>query len=387
MSSPDLIEAAEKLAPLFRDTARECELARGPLDRVIEAVRETGLFSLMVPETYGGHEADLDTFFEVVLILSRADPSMGWIVGFYIEHNFWLCGYPERFQRELYADRNHILAPGTLNAGAGSATRVDGGYRLDGQWQWGTGILHAEWVMAGAVLAEDDGASAPVFFALPRQDVTPIDTWHVSGLCGTGSWDIRIEDAFVPEERAVSMVDLVNVSGEGSRLHSSDLYRTPLIPLLGFAAGLPLLGAAQLAVEEYQSQVKAKMAAAEPAVGGPERPVGKPAVAARAALTIEAAELMFRQVLADVMAERDRASYGTRVTWLTRLSHAVFMCREAVQDIASVMGASGSRLDNPIQRALRDITAGSNHVIFDRESRYADYGRILLGERPQSPMA
>jgi hypothetical protein len=62
------------------------------------------------------------------------------------------------------------------------------------------------------------------------------------------------------------------------------------------------------------------------------------------------------------------------------------MCREAVQDICSVTGASGSRLDNPIQRALRDVTTASNHAVFDRESRYSDYGRLLFGQPLRSPM-
>ncbi|MEZ5372958.1 MAG: hypothetical protein R2704_09500 [Microthrixaceae bacterium] len=380
MEPAQLIEAAEQLAPLLRETARECERARRPLDEVIDAAKLSGLFALMTPRVHGGHEADLDTLFEVSLILSRADASMGWLLTFYIEHNFWLCGFGERFQQELYADKNHVLAPAALNVGAGGATRVEGGYRLAGRWQWGTGIVHADWVLAGALVHDDDGSVAPLFFALPRDEVKAIDTWHVLGMCGTGSWDFAIDDVFVPEDRVVSMIDLVGATGESGRLHEGDLYQTPLIPVLGFAAGLPMLGAAQMALAEYQTQAKAKIAASEDAVGGPERNIGKPSVVASAALSIEAAELMFRDVLAEVMAQRNRASLETRSAWLSRMAHAVFMCRDAVQDISSVTGAGGARLESPIQRALRDITTGSNHVIFDREMRYADYGRILLDQ-------
>lgn len=386
MTSSQLIEAAEALVPLLRDTAAEAEQARRTPDRVIDAVRSSGLFSLMVPRCRGGHGADLDTLFEVALTLSRADTSMGWLITFYIEHNFWLCGYPESFQDEVFATTDHVLAPATLNPGGGTATKVDGGYRVDGRWQWGTGILHADWVMAGAMVRDGDAPPTPLFFALPPEDVEPIDTWHVVGMCGTGSWDFRIDDAFVPDERVVPMVDLVNATGEAARLYDGDLYRTPLIPVLGFAAGLPMLGAAQMALEEYRGQTKAKIAAGVPGIGGPERDAAKPAVVARAALDIEAAELMFRAVLAEVMAQRNDATVQTRSAWLSRLSHAVFMCRRAVQDICSVTGASGSRLDSRIQRALRDITAGSNHVIFDRELRYADYGRILLDQPIHNPM-
>ena len=107
---------------------------------------------------------------------------------------------------------------------------------------------------------------------------------------------------------------------------------------------------------------------------------------AEAALTIDAAELILRDVLRDVMDQRDAASPETRGTWITRMAHAIFMCRGAVQDIVSVTGASGSRLESPIQRALRDISTGSNHVLFDREARYADYGRTLLDQPIQSMM-
>lgn len=380
MDAAELIAAAESLVPLIRDKAAEAESERRPCDEVIDAVRASGLFSLMVPRSRGGHEADLDTLFEVSLILSRADPSMGWLITFYIEHNFWLCGYPESFQDQVFAEADHILAPATLNVGGGSATRVDGGYRLEGRWQWGTGILHADWVMAGALVLEPDVPPAPLFFALPRDQVEPIDTWHVVGMCGTGSWDFTIDRVFVPDERVVPMGELVNATGEATRLYPGDLYRTPLIPVLGFAAGLPMLGAAQMALEEYRTQTKAKIAAGHQSVGGQERNDGKPSVVARAALSIEAAELMFRDVLAQVMAQRNAATTECRSAWLSRISHAVFLCREAVQDIASVTGAGGARLESPIQRALRDITAGSNHVIFDRELRYADYGRLLLDQ-------
>ena len=91
MDSSALIEAARDLAPLLRARAREAERARRPLDEVIDAVRESGLFALMVPHCYGGHEADLDTFFEVVLTLSRADPSMGEVPQSRWERNVRTC--------------------------------------------------------------------------------------------------------------------------------------------------------------------------------------------------------------------------------------------------------------------------------------------------------
>ena len=380
-----LIEAAEKLVPLLRAKAREAEIARRPLDEVIDAIRESGLFSMMVPRCYGGHQADLDTFFEVSLALSRADASMGWLVAFYLEHSFWFCGFPDEFQKELFADRSYVLAPASLNMSGGSAKEVEGGYRLSGQWQWGTGVVHADWVILGALMADKDGNMAPLFFALPRDQVETIDTWHIAGMCSTGSYDIKVDDVFVPIDRTVAMLDLTDGTA-ASRVHDGPLYRTPLVPILGFASALSALGGAQGALDEYWTQTKAKIAAKQVRAGGALKDEGKPSVAAAAALQVEAAELLLRDVLRDVMDQRNTASRETRNSWLTRMSHAVFMCRAAVQDLVAVMGASGLRLDSPIQRALRDITTGSNHAIFDREARYADYGRTHLDQPIQSMM-
>ncbi|MEM8618846.1 MAG: acyl-CoA dehydrogenase family protein [Actinomycetota bacterium] len=379
----ELVAAAERLAPLLREKAREAEVARRPLDDVIDAIRDSGLFAMFVPERYGGHAADIDTYFEVSLILSRADASMGWLAAFYIEHAFWLCNFPETFQQELFAERPYVLAPGSLSMAGGAATEVEGGYRLSGTWQWGTGIVHADWVMVGAMQTNDDGSVAPRFFAVPRNDVEAIDTWFVSGMCSTGSLDLRIDDVFVPADRSIDMIGLINADVPG-QVHEGPLFDTPLVPILGFASALSMLGAAQGALHEYQTTTKAKIAAKQARAGGTISDEGKPAVVASAALTIEAAELLLRDVLRDVMEQRNTASSETRGAWVTRMAHAVFMCRGAVQDILSVTGASGSRLDSPIQKAMRDISTGSNHIIFDREARYADYGRTLLDQPIQS---
>lgn len=107
-------------------------------------------------------------------------------------------------------------------------------------------------------------------------------------------------------------------------------------------------------------------------------------VIGEAALKIDTAELVLRDVLADVMTKRNRATQSERSNWLSRMAYAVFTCKEAVLRISEETGASGGFLSNPIQRAVRDISIATNHVVFSKTSRYGDIGRSLLGQDPKN---
>ena len=80
------------------------------------------------------------------------------------------------------------------------------------------------------------------------------------------------------------------------------------------------------------------------------------------------------------MAKRNNASNEERNHWLSRMAWAVYTCKEAVLRISEETGASGGFLSNPIQRAVRDISIASNHVVFSKTSRYGDVGRAMLGQ-------
>ena len=383
-----LLTQAESLVPLLRDTAREAEQARRPLDHVIDAVRETDLFRMMVPRHYGGLEADMDTFFEVSLTLSRADASMGWLIGFYIEHNWWFCNFDPGFQDEIFKKQGYVLAPGALAMTGGTAIPDGDGYRLNGQWAWGTGIAHSTWVIAGAMLTEEgpDGKpiTLPYFFAVPREETEMIDTWHMAGMCATGSNDFKIDNVLVPKGRTMSFIDVLTGQSGIQQRYPAPLYDTPMMMILALTAAIPCLGAAQRAIEEFQSQSKQKL---EMATGKMlSENASKQITAAEAALQVEMAEGLMRGVLADVMEKRNSADRITRAGWMGRITHAVNLCKEATAQIISVAGAGAHRLDNPLQRCLRDVNTASNHVAFDRDSRLRDFGRGLVGLDPTAPL-
>ena len=200
-------------------------------------------------------------------------------------------------------------------------------------------------------------------------------------MCGTGSQDFAIDDVFVPNDRALPFTGFLDGSLDIRDRFDAPLYSMPLVPILGFAAGLPCLGAARHARAAFAEQVKSKIEAT-----GAVKGEGNFGLIADASLTIDTAELLFRDVLAAMMDKRDGASTEERSAWMTKISHAVFLCRDATQSIASLIGASGAMLDNPIQRCARDVSAAANHVIFERESRYGDHARLLIGQPIRNPL-
>jgi alkylation response protein AidB-like acyl-CoA dehydrogenase len=375
-----MVAAAHRLVPVLAAHAREAELARQPADAVIAAAREAGLFEMMVPRCYGGAELDLDTFFESVLVLGEGDASAAWVISFCIEHNWMLSQFPEAFQREVFAEATHVLAPAMLSP-VGTAQPVPGGYRLDGRWQWATGIVHADWVIAGALDREGDHPR-PLFFALRRDEVIVEDTWHVDGMSGTGSHDVLIADRFVPEHQCVDIIGMMGATGPGSVLHRGPLYSTPMAPILSFAASLPALGQARFVVREYARQLSSRYDrfTLQRQADNSSRQTRL----ARAAMEVRAAEALMRSVLAEVMSQRAAADETTRIGWTTAIAHGVEMCRHAIGEVCEAAGASSHFLDNPLQRARRDVNTIACHMVFDLDQRYRSMGRALLGVPSES---
>jgi len=377
----ELLERIQALVPDLAAEAAESERLRRPTDAAIRMLEESGVFRLMVPRCYGGLELDLDTFLEVGLTLGEADMSLAWVACFCIEHNWMLCQFPERFQRALYAQKSHILAPGVIAPG-GSARRENGGYRMKGRWQWGTGVMHASWVIVGAFV--DEGTGKPPtpeslkFLALPIEDVKVDDTWYVSGMIGTGSNDIVVDGAFIPEERSVAIIEMAEGRAPGSRLHKGPLYRTPMLPILELAASMPLVGHLRTLVRGFEERLKTHFRPGPGLMKQADRPALQMRLA-KAAVEARQAELALRDVAAEVMAMRERASHLQRSRWITTVAHAVHQTRGVVQEIAEASGASAHFQQHALQRALRDVSVGACLFVYDIDIHREVYGKLLLG--------
>lgn len=375
VTGPEMVRRARELSKLLAEQSLEAEQLRRPTDAVIKALEDAGIFKMLAPKIYGGFELDLDTFFEAGLALSEGDASMAWVANFYIEHVWIFALFPQEFQEELFATKSYALAPSMLSPN-GQATRVDGGYRLNGRWSWSTGIMHADWVIPAAIVTLEDGKRVPMFFALPRSQVTVEDVWFVDGMQGTGSNDVLIEDVFIPEARMLSFAEMIEGNTPGSKLHPHPLFSTPMLPTLGLAAALPVLGQARACVRMFKERLLDRMA-----VKGTRR-VGTASYMrlAKAEMQVEQAYLLLRALVEDVMKIRNQSTRLDRTRWATQLAYAVSECKEAVNYICEAAGASGHFQSSPLGRAQRDINVVGAHIVFDLDARLELHGAAMLGE-------
>jgi alkylation response protein AidB-like acyl-CoA dehydrogenase len=381
--SAALIERLRKLVPELAAEAAEAERLRRPTDAAMRALEQSGLFRMMVPRAYGGLELDLDTFLEAGLVLGEADASLAWVASFCVEHNWMLCQFPESFQRELYRARDYVLAPAVVSP-QGVAVRDGDVYRLSGRWQWGTGVMHASWVLVSG-LADLEPGQLPGpeklrFFALPIEAVQVVDVWQVDGMVGTGSNDIVIEDARVPAECSVSVADMSQGCAHGARLHAAPLYRTPMIPILLVAASTPVIGQTRAVVRGFRERLLAHGRMNSPTP--PAARAAQQARLARAELTLRQAELVMRDAVAEVCALRDAASLEQRARWAASIAQTVHVCRQLLQEIAQASGASAHFTSHPLQRAVRDASVATAHVVFDLDAQLENYGSLRLGREP-----
>ena len=366
-----LLARVRAVVPLVAERAADAEQRRKPDDDVIEALKQTGVFRAFVPKRHGGYEIDIDLFVDIGVDVSEACPSTGWITTFYMEHNWLLGMFSTELQDEIFGAQPFILAPGTVNP-SGEATLVDDHYELSGRWQFGTGIVHADWTLLSARMKDSD-SPLPRMFLVPVGDVEVKDTWHVDGMAATGSRDIVARGVVVPLERASSVA-------MGALEPSSDfLKRIPVRPFLALTAGIPAIGCARRAVALFTQRLpertlfgttkkQSETSAAQIRLGN---------VTVRAAMAEATMRAAAREMNEHARGETELTGLDHARLRLT-IAHVVRQCRDIVRDVMEASGASVHYLDNELQRIHRDVHMIAAHTVFDVDGVAGEYGRELL---------
>ena len=240
-----VLAALSAVAPSIVASAAEADRAARYPDAVIEAIADAGLFRLWIPHAYGGDELPVPDALEVFEAASRLDGAAGWLITIGTGGGPFAAHMEDDAAREIFAPQRALIAGS--GRPSGTATPVEGGYRVEGTWQFASGAHHATWFTANCVI--QDGADPPLVraMAFPAEAVEVLDTWHVSGMRATGSHDIRVPEVFVPAAR---MFDVF-----GTPREPGTLFRFPFgsIAQLSFAA--VALGIARGALDAFPVEV------------------------------------------------------------------------------------------------------------------------------------
>jgi 3-hydroxy-9,10-secoandrosta-1,3,5(10)-triene-9,17-dione monooxygenase len=375
----ELLRRAAALVPVFKERAARTEELRQVPPESVRDLLASGLIRIGNPRKYGGHEVEVDTAFEVGFELGRGCGSTAWCYSLWTAHNWWLGHFPERCQEEFFATGPDTLFSSGLNPAGGKVERASGGYRISGRWGFSSGCDAATWAMVavpGASLTE------PLWLLLPRSDYRIVDTWFASGMRGSGSKDIVIEDAFVPAHHAVDPERCGVHDMTGFELHGRLSYRAPLRCLAGWDLAAPLIGIAQGAVDEFVARARR--------MSGPGRSTDSVALQLRlaeAAAEVDAARALHRQDIQEIL---DRAARGEGFGELDRIRYRrdkAFIARLCVRAVDRLFEGSGARavLDaEPIQRFHRDAHGASHHAALSWDLVAEQFGRQAFGPAPST---
>jgi alkylation response protein AidB-like acyl-CoA dehydrogenase len=364
---------ARSIAPAVKEAGDAAERLRQCPPQIVELLHESRLFDMILPEKYGGLQESIPTMVRVLEELAIADASIAWVVGIANGTSIIAAHLEDPVAASLFVPR---AVSGGAQAPWGRAVRVDGGYRVTGRWPFASGCTHCTILVGGCTVVSPDGTSGAFpdyrMAVFPAGDVEIIDTWHVTGMRGTGSHDMQVSDVFVPDERMLGF-------SIGPPRIDAPTYRYPALGFLALTISPIPLGIARRAIDELL------------ALAGGKTPMGIGSKLAERSLTqyeIGRAEAILRSARAwmyEVMDEIwDKAVEGDEITPKDRAmvraacAHAALESLRAVEIAYTLAGGSSIYESSVLQRCLRDAHTATQHVML-APPNYEPAGKALLG--------
>lgn len=386
----DLKAKVQAACPGIKAEAVRTERAARVSANSIDILRETGLFDIVKPRLFGGHEHDFEVLVDVNIELAKACASTAWVAGLLAAHQWLLAGFPAEAQHDVWDRDPDALLCGSY-APAAKAVAVSGGYRLSGRWSFASGCDNASWSFCAAMLPPLHEGEAPnaAFLLVPAQDYVIDDTWHVVGLSGTGSKTLVLDDVFVPRHRVLTFVQTTSGQTPGAELYADNAtFSIPMLCNIPSCLASVAVGTAFGALEDYIAATRTRMTRG--AVAGAYNRMAEFAtvqlrVAEAAASTDAARELLLRDLRALAHAARSGKAITVedRITSRRGQAFAVSLAIRASEALNASTGGIGLDVANPVQRAWRDANAVGRHISMNWDAVGTMYGQMALGLEPK----
>jgi alkylation response protein AidB-like acyl-CoA dehydrogenase len=376
-----VIERARALVPSLRERAATAEQLRRIPDETDRAFREAGLYRVLQPAMFGGLELDYGVHTELSAEIGRACPSSAWALSVTACHA-WIFGmFPPEVQKAFWAGAPEATIATSFFADKVSVEREGAGFRLKGRWKFSSNVDHCQAALLMALIAPPGGGRPSAYFLyVPRRDYKIEDTWYSSGLIASGSNDVVVENAFVPEAHALDVALCNRGKSPGGAFHANPLYRLPLFAVFAYTLVGTALGAAQGALDHVADGLKGRSAVLTQIKLREQQSIQLRV--AEASAEINAARAVLRQDRARINALAQAGQFADvdeRVTWRLNLGYATKLCVNAVERLYPLGGAQGLSQGDPLQRAWRDVHAVGQHIGLVWDIQAVNYGAVRLG--------
>jgi 3-hydroxy-9,10-secoandrosta-1,3,5(10)-triene-9,17-dione monooxygenase len=386
LTAQEAVQHAAAMVPRLAERAAEAERIRRIPQATIDELHETGLMRLMQPARFGGSELGLDALMNVVTEIAKGCTSTAWVYSNLASHSWNIGQFDLRAQEDVWGTDADALAATGLAFPCGRATPVEGGYKLSGKWPFASGIDASTWMLVGAMTELPGRAPERRFFLVPQTQFRSLDNWDTYGLTGTGSHDVEVKEAFVPDHRSVS----AEVFAAGQNLPGATLYENPLYAMPTFAAFAYVLSIVPIATSKaVVEQFTAAMRVRASTYTG-TRVAELSSVQARiaeAAACVEFAETVVRRDWQELEAEANQRRYPsmeTKLRWKRNVAFAAQLAVRAVDVLMPAAGAGGLSKSAALQRQFRDLHAASSHIGLTWDVHAAAYGQSALGLQPNA---
>ena len=381
----DYLGRIRALGPAIDEAADLIEEERDLPKSLFAAIREKGLFRLVQPVEYGGVELDPPSLVQCIEEVAKHDASTAWCVG---QTN--ICGITSAFLepavvKDIFGPETGILAWGP---GPGTARVVDGGFRVDGKFDFASGSRLASWLGAHVPAIERDGSKRlgsngkPVTYTMfmPKSSVKVRDTWQVMGLRGTGSDSYDVEDLFVPESYSLARDPVVTPRAKG------DLYVfSPSMLYASSFAGIAL-GIARSVMDSFVRDVKETVPRGASRARGDSHTMQS--LVAQNEARLRSARAFLLNSVAETWAHVQKTRSVTPEQLVSIRLASTWAIQNAREAVAQLYGAAGSLAifnSKPFERRFRDMHTVTQQIQ-GHPAHFETVGQILLGREPERPM-
>lgn len=381
----ELLQRAEKISPDVAARAAQCEADRRVPEDTITQFIEAELHRAILPARYGGFEGSFTAMTGVSMAWGKYCASTAWVCGLYMVHSWFGSLFPQQCQDDVWGENPDAVISGSY-APIGKVRVVEGGYRMSGRFPFSSGVPGADWnLCSGMIPMGPEEKMVPCFTLVPKSDYTiDWESWKTVGMSGTGSYDVIVDDVFIPAHRILSFPDAVGSNGPGAATLANPLYRISLLTCVPFALVTPAVAAAAGAIERYIEDNKVRTTHGAVVLGGKkvsdfqtvQKRVGE------ASARVDACTLVTRRDIEEAEAEVqvDKAtSLQTRMRNRRGQSFCAHEAQVAMNLIFDAVGGRSLQYDHPAQRAWRDVAAINHHISLNFDAVMSMYGQYQFG--------